>query len=76
MKKFTIIKELRKFLILWSSQAVSALGTAMTNYALTIWVYGQEGTASSTTLLTLCSFLPTILPFHARIQKGSSLRRL
>ncbi|MBQ8312623.1 MAG: MFS transporter [Clostridia bacterium] len=61
MKKFTIIKELRKFLILWSSQAVSALGTAMTNYALTIWVYGQEGTASSTTLLTLCSFLPTIL---------------
>lgn len=60
MKKTLIIKELRSFLLLWSSQAVSALGTAMTNYALVIWVYGQEGTASSLTLLTICAFLPTI----------------
>lgn len=56
-----VFSNLRDFLILWSSQAVSELGTAMTNYALTIWVYNQEGTASSTTLLTLCSFMPTIL---------------
>lgn len=60
MKKHTILKELRSFLLLWSSQTVSELGTAMTNYALMIWVYGQKGTASSLTLLTLCSFLPTI----------------
>ena len=52
--------ELRSFLLLWSSQTVSELGTAMTNYALIIWVYGQKGTASSVTLLTICSFLPTI----------------
>ena len=52
---------LRDFFILWSSQAVSELGTAMTNFALIIWVYSQEGTASSITFLTLCSFLPTIL---------------
>ncbi|MBR6790887.1 MAG: MFS transporter [Oscillospiraceae bacterium] len=61
MKKYAFLKELRDFLLLWSSQAVSALGTAMTNYALIIWTYGQEGSASSLTLLTLCSFLPTIL---------------
>lgn len=61
MKKFTLIKELRSFLLLWGSQTVSELGTAMTNYALIIWTYGQEGTASSITLLTICSFLPTIL---------------
>ncbi len=60
MKKTSIIKELRSFLLLWSSQTVSELGTAMTNYALIIWVYGQRGTASSITLLTICSFLPTI----------------
>ena len=60
MKKLFFIKELRSFLLLWSSQTVSELGTAMTNYALVIWVYGQKGTASSITLLTICSFLPTI----------------
>lgn len=61
MKKLTVMKELRSFLLLWSSQAVSGLGTAMTNYALIIWTYGQNGNASSLTLLTLCSFMPTIL---------------
>lgn len=59
MKKY-LIKELRSFLLLWSSQTVSELGTAMSNYALIIWVYSQRGTASSITLLTICSFLPTI----------------
>lgn len=60
MKNILVIKELRSFLLLWSSQMVSELGTAMTNYALIIWIYGQKGTASSITLLTICSFLPTI----------------
>lgn len=61
MKNLSFFKELQSFLLLWSSQTVSELGTAMTNYALIIWVYGQKGTASSVTLLTVCSFLPTIL---------------
>lgn len=52
---------LRSFFILWSSQTVSELGTAMTNFALIVWVYSQQGTASSVTLLSICSFLPTIL---------------
>jgi MFS family permease len=61
MKKTNPFTGLRDFFILWSSQAVSALGTAMTDFALIVWVYGQKGTASSITLLTICSFLPTIL---------------
>ncbi|MCR4884025.1 MAG: MFS transporter [Clostridiales bacterium] len=61
MKKTNIMKEMKSFLLLWSSQAVSSLGTAMTEYALIVWVYRQEGTALSVTLLTLCSFAPTIL---------------
>lgn len=60
MKIASTLKDLRSFLLLWGSQTVSELGTAMTNYALIIWVYGRQGTASSLTLLTLCSFLPTI----------------
>lgn len=61
MKRISVLIELRDFLLLWSSQAVSELGTAMTNYALVIWIYEQEGTATSTMLLTLCAFMPTIL---------------
>ena len=33
MKKLNIMKELKSFLLLWSSQVVSSLGTAMTEYA-------------------------------------------
>ena len=61
MNKKNIMKELKSFLLLWSSQAVSSLGTAMTEYALIVWIYRREGPALSITLLTLCSFAPTIL---------------
>ncbi|HMM31972.1 MAG TPA: MFS transporter [Clostridia bacterium] len=61
MKKKNVFFELRDFLILWGSQAVSTLGTAMTNFALIVWVYAQKGTASSITLLSVFSFLPSIL---------------
>ena len=61
MKRSQIFKDLRSFLLLWGSQTVSELGTAITDYAIIIWVYGQQGTASSITLLTLCTFMPTIL---------------
>ena len=59
MKKHSL-KQLHSFLLLWGSQTVSQLGTAMTDYAVIIWVYSQRGTASSVTLLTVCTFLPTI----------------
>ncbi len=59
MKKHSL-KQLHSFLLLWGSQTVSQLGTAMTDYAVIIWVYSQRGTASSVTLLTVCTFMPTI----------------
>ncbi len=59
MKKHSY-KQLHSFLLLWGSQTISQLGTAMTDYAVIIWVYSQRGTASSVTLLTVCTFLPTI----------------
>jgi MFS family permease len=61
MKVFNKLSELRSFLILWGSQSISSLGTAMTNFALVIWAYEQKGTASSITLLSVCSYLPSIL---------------
>lgn len=54
-------KKLRPFLTLWSTQALSALGSAMTSYALIIWSYEQVGSALSTALLTVCSYAPYVL---------------
>ncbi|MBR2662574.1 MAG: MFS transporter [Clostridia bacterium] len=71
MKKHSI-KQLHSFLLLWGSQAVSQLGTAMTDYAIIIWVYSRKGTASSVTLLTVCTFLPTIF---FRFLAGSAVDR-
>lgn len=52
---------LRNFLILWSGQAVSSLGSSMTSFALIIWAYQQQGTVMSVSLLAFCSYLPSIL---------------
>lgn len=59
MKKHSF-KQLKSFLLLWGSQTVSQLGTAVMDYAVIIWVYSRKGTASSVALLTVCTFLPTI----------------
>ncbi len=57
----TNIGELRDFLILWITQSLSALGSAMTNFALVIWSYQQQGSALTTSLLAICSYAPYVL---------------
>ncbi len=55
------IHEMRQFLLLWLTQSVSALGSAMTSYALVIWSYSQEGSALITALLMVCSYAPYVI---------------
>lgn len=55
------IKELRYFIILWLTQSLSAFGSAMTNFALVIWLYQDSGSALSTALLTVCSYAPYVI---------------
>lgn len=55
-----LIKELKTFLILWSTQSLSQLGSAMTNFALTLWLYQQTGSALKTALLSICSYAPYV----------------
>ncbi len=55
-----IVKELKTFLILWSTQALSTLGSAMTNFALTLWLYQKTGSALQTALLSICSYAPYV----------------
>ncbi len=57
----TNVRELRTFLILWITQSFSALGSAMTNFALVIWSYQQQGSALTTSLLAICSYAPYVL---------------
>lgn len=56
-----LIKELHLFLILWSTQSLSQLGSAMTNFALTLWLYERTGSALQTALLSVCSYAPYVV---------------
>lgn len=57
----TTFKELKYFLILWSTQALSQLGSSMTNYALIVWSYTVKGSALTTALLSVCSYAPYVI---------------
>lgn len=59
MKKYN--NRLKDFLILWSTQGLSQLGSSLTGYALTLWLYEQTGSALSTAALTICSYAPYVL---------------
>lgn len=56
----TTIRELKTFIILWSTQSLSQLGSAMTNFALTLWLYERTGSALQTALLSICSYAPYV----------------
>lgn len=53
--------ELKDFLILWSTQSVSQLGSSITAFALTLWLYEKTGSSLSTAALTICSYTPYVL---------------
>lgn len=56
-----LIRELKMFLILWSTQSLSQLGSAMTGFALTLWLYEKTGSALQTALLSVCSYAPYVV---------------
>lgn len=54
------VKQLRSYLLLWSTQSLSELGSGMTSYALVLWLYQYSGSALKTALLTVCSYAPYV----------------
>ncbi|MDD6144502.1 MAG: MFS transporter [bacterium] len=54
-------RELKPWLLLWSTQALSAFGSAMTQFALVIWLYQKSGSALQTALLSICSYAPYVV---------------
>jgi MFS family permease len=52
---------MKTFLIIWFGQFVSQIGTALTRFALLVWLYQQTGSAMDVALLGFFSFLPAFL---------------
>lgn len=55
------ISSLNTFITLWLTQSLSQLGSAMTGFALTLWLYAQTGSALKTALLSICTYAPYVL---------------
>ena len=53
--------ELRDFYILWSTQSLSQLGSAITAFALTLWLYDETGSTLGTAALQICTYAPYVL---------------
>ena len=53
--------ELRDFWVLWSTQSISQLGSSITAFALTLWLYEKTGSSLSTAALTICSYAPYVI---------------
>ena len=54
-------KKFSNFILLWATQTLSRLGSSLTPFALILWAYGKTGSALSTALLTVSSYVPYII---------------
>ncbi|PKL18516.1 MAG: MFS transporter [Spirochaetae bacterium HGW-Spirochaetae-5] len=54
-------KSFMKFLVLWTGQLLSSLGSGMTAFALGVYVFRKTGSATDSALIILFLFLPSII---------------
>ncbi len=52
---------MRAFTIIWIGQVISLLGTAMTNFGLTIWAYEETGQATTLALIGFFFVTPLVV---------------
>ena len=52
---------MKTFMIVWIGQSLSLIGSELTGFALGIWVYQQNGSATEFAIISLCTLLPTVL---------------
>ncbi len=60
MNSESVTPSLRPFLIVWIGQVVSILGSAMTGFGVSIWLYEQNGQASTLTWSNVAFFAPLV----------------
>lgn len=54
-------KLLKNFILIWFGELISGIGSGMTSFALSVYIYQTTGSVSLISLVTVASFLPTIL---------------
>ena len=52
---------MKKFFVIWLGEFISSIGTGMTSFALSVYVYQEFRSAAAVSLVTLLAYLPTIL---------------
>src|ERR1043166_7117460 len=52
---------MRSFLTIWVGQLFSRLGSALTAFALSVWVYQRTGSITKFSIVSLCYALPVVL---------------
>jgi len=52
---------MRNFIVIWLGQTVSLIGSQMTNFAITIWVWELTGQATALALFGLLTQAPRVL---------------
>lgn len=52
---------MKKFLMIWSGELISSIGSGMTAFALSVYVYQTTGSVTYVSLITLLAYLPTVL---------------
>lgn len=52
---------MKKFMMIWLGEFFSSIGSGMTAFALSIYVYEMTGSVSYVSLVTLLAYMPTIL---------------
>lgn len=54
-------KPFHRFLLLWTGDFISAIGSGLTSFGLGVYIFQQTGKTSLMALVTLLGFLPSIL---------------
>lgn len=52
---------MKKFMMIWVGELISCIGSGMTAFALSVYVFQMTGSAAYVSLVTLLAYLPSIL---------------
>ena len=56
-----MVKFNRNFMIIWLTQAISILGSSLTEFGMSVWIYEQTGEITPVAISVLCTVLPVLL---------------
>ena len=67
----------KRFFLIWLGETGSSIGTGLTNFTLSIWVYQKTGSATTFGLISFLATVPSVvlLPVIGALVDRSNLRR-